>query len=91
MREQVLREIENILCEYYEAATDGHICDEEAQKMMGNKDWADTILYRVFNELFPKKTEGREFWDYDRNTSFTQTVDTRPSWVIELLGENDNE
>lgn len=46
-RAEAIEEISDILCDYYEAATNGHLCDEEAQKLMGNEDWADTILYRI--------------------------------------------
>jgi len=51
MKEKLIEEIDTILCDYYEAATNGKRCCEEVQAFMGNKDWADTILFRVFEVL----------------------------------------
>ena len=46
-RSEALEIINGILCEYYEAATDGKLCDDEAQDIMGNLDWSDDILFRL--------------------------------------------
>ena len=90
MREKILQEIEDILCDYYEAATDGRICDEEMQKLMGNSDWADLVIYRIFATLFPDNVENRAFcWDSDEGKEFTMAVKTRPEWVSELMDENE--
>lgn len=88
MRKEILKEIEDILCDYYEAATDGHLCTEEIQKMMGNEDWADTILYRIMVTLFPDEVENKAFWDSDKNEEFNKKINTRPQWVKELIGED---
>jgi len=46
-RNKAIQEIYDILAEFYECATDGYILDEERDKLVGTKDWADTILYRL--------------------------------------------
>lgn len=51
MKNKLIEEIDGILCDYYEAASNGKRCCEEVQAFMGNKDWADTILFRVLEVL----------------------------------------
>lgn len=87
MRKQILKEIEDILCKYYEGATNGTVCDEEIQRLMSNSAWADIILYRIMVTLFPDNTEDRSFWDPNTNKEFIVTVNTRPEWVSELIKE----
>lgn len=87
LKEKLIDEINDILCEYYEAATNGHLCTEEIQAFMGNKDWADTILYRTLVTMFPENIESRAFWDSDKNEEVIKNIDARPFWVKELMGE----
>lgn len=61
-KSKILDLIEEVLCDYYEAATDGHVCTTEAQEFMGNRDWADAILFRILNELHTMPTP--YVWDY---------------------------
>jgi hypothetical protein len=46
-RSEVLKIIHEILCDYYESVTDGCIHDEEVEKLMGTKDFAECILFRL--------------------------------------------
>ena len=71
-REIVLKEIYDLLAEYYESATDKILTDER-DLIMGTPDWADTILYRIEQYMEPK-TGGKH------QTSYELAMGSRCEW-----------
>ncbi|MHA1170010.1 MAG: hypothetical protein ACTSRU_19450 [Candidatus Hodarchaeales archaeon] len=67
-RNEAVNEIYEILCEFYECAMNGVILDEEADKLLGTKDFADSILGRLeIIGLLPPFSEKY----YDQHSSIT--------------------